>query len=44
VLSPFLDPADPKKPVDNYEKKQGELYINLGNVSEDILRDSRKFF
>ncbi len=22
----------------------GDLYINLGNISEDILRDSRKFF
>jgi len=44
VLSPFLDPSNPKKAVDNYEKKQGELYINLGNISEDILRDSRKFF
>lgn len=24
--------------------KGGDMYINLGNISEDILRDSRKFF
>ncbi len=33
LLNPFINgPND------------GDLYINLGNVSEDILRDSRKFF
>ncbi|MEJ2058497.1 MAG: cell surface protein SprA, partial [Desulfofustis sp.] len=44
MLSPFLDPEDPTRPVDDYEGKEGDLYINLGNISEDILRDSRKFF
>lgn len=44
MLSPFLDPNDPTKPVDNWQEKQGEMYVNLGNVSEDILRDGRKFF
>jgi len=44
VLSPFLDEENPMEPAENYEEKQGDLYINLGNVSEDILRDSRKFF
>lgn len=44
LLSPFLDPADPNNPADDYEMKQGELYIDLGNISEDILRDSRIFF
>ena len=37
MLSPFLDDA-------NSAGKEGDLYFNLGNVSEDILRDSRKFF
>jgi cell surface protein SprA len=40
MLSPFLEEAD----VQTLEGRQGELYINLGNISEDILRDSRKFF
>lgn len=44
MLSPFLDPNDPTKPVENWQEKQGTMYVNLGNVSEDILRDGRKFF
>ncbi|MCB0561037.1 MAG: cell surface protein SprA, partial [Phaeodactylibacter sp.] len=44
ALSPFLDPASPTNPAPDYELKEGNLYINLGNVSEDILRDSRIFF
>ena len=35
MLSPFLDGSKGSNP---------ELYIDLGNISEDILRDSRKFF
>ncbi len=35
VLDPFI--------YDN-TSRGGELYINLGNISEDILKDSRKFF
>lgn len=30
-------------PFDN-RTGDGELYINLGNISEDVLKDSRKFF
>lgn len=30
--------------VENPEHKGGDLYFNLGNISEDILRDSRKSF
>jgi cell surface protein SprA len=30
--------------VDNPTEAGGDLYINLGNISEDILRDSRKSF
>ena len=44
MLSPFLDPSNPNNPSQDYEMKQGDLYINLGNISEDILRDSRIFF
>ncbi len=44
VMSPFLDPDDPMSPADDRDEKQGTLYINLGNISEDIMRDSRKFF
>ena len=32
-----IDPLDPSNQV-------GDLYINLGNVSEDILKDSRKMY
>ncbi len=34
MLDPYLEGDD----------NPGDLYINIGNVSEDILRDSRKFF
>lgn len=45
MLSPFLDPSDPRNPnPPNVDGQQGTLYINLGNISEDILKDSRKFF
>ncbi|NRB65595.1 MAG: cell surface protein SprA, partial [Saprospiraceae bacterium] len=44
MLSPFLDPDDPMMPADDIDRKEGTLYINLGNISEDIMRDSRKFF
>lgn len=35
VMDPFLN---------NPTSQGGDLYINLGNISEDILRDGRKFF
>lgn len=35
VMDPF---------VENPEHSGGDLYFNLGNISEDILRDSRKSF
>ncbi len=37
MLSPFLDPENP-----NYEG--GDLYINLGEISEDILKDGLKSY
>ncbi|MFK7810397.1 MAG: cell surface protein SprA [Saprospiraceae bacterium] len=39
MLNPFMDDGDGNRANDG-----GELCINLGNISEDILRDSRKFF
>lgn len=39
VLNPFINTDERETNVEG-----GELYIDLGNVSEDILRDSRKFF
>ena len=30
--------------IENPDHKGGKLYFNLGDISEDILRDSRKFF
>ena len=39
VLNPFMDKKD-----GSAVSGAGELNINLGNISEDILRDSRLFF
>ncbi len=36
MMDPFVYNQD--------EEKAGDLYFNLGNVSEDVLKDSRKFF
>ncbi len=44
MLSPFLDPEGASNASPIAEGQQGTLYINLGNVSEDILKDSRKAF
>jgi cell surface protein SprA len=44
MLSPFLDPENASQAAPNAADKQGTLYINLGNVSEDIMPDSRLFF
>ncbi len=44
TLSPFLSPTDASLPANDVEKNEGTLYINLGSVSEDILKDSRRFY
>ena len=44
MLSPFLDGNNPTQADPDAAGKQGTLYLNLGNISEDILKDSRKFF
>jgi len=42
MMDPFIDPdgAGPLQPVQD----GGDLYFNLGDVSEDVLRDSRKSY
>jgi cell surface protein SprA len=42
LLSPFLDSLG--GPAQNPLDHEGVLYIELGNISEDIMKDSRKFF
>jgi cell surface protein SprA len=44
MLSPFLDENGTNQPSSKADRKQGKLLIHLGSVSEDILRDSKKFF
>ncbi|KAA3635934.1 MAG: cell surface protein SprA [Bacteroidetes bacterium] len=44
MLSPFLADDDARVPAPNVANRQGTLYINLGNISEDVLKDSRRFF
>lgn len=39
----MLDPFIYAKPND-YEAYDGDMYIHLGNVSEDVMKDSRQFF
>lgn len=36
LMDPFAD--------EEYQNNPGRLYINLGDISEDILRDGRKFY
>lgn len=42
VLDPFNDDAEAVNP--NSQHSGGDLYFNLGNISEDVLSDSRKSF
>ncbi len=46
MLSPFLDTtgADAGNPAATNGAMDGYIYFNLGNISEDIMPDSRKFF
>jgi cell surface protein SprA len=41
LLDPFID--NPNTP-ENESNNAGDMYFNLGNVSEDVLRDSRQAF
>ncbi len=42
MMDPFIDPdgTGPEMPLQD----DGNLYFNLGDISEDILKDGRKFF
>ncbi len=46
VMSPYMDTLDPRGGNPDAEDggMNGELVINFGNISEDIMPDSRKFF
>ena len=45
MMDPFLCPdGDCSEDTYDYDHNGGELFINLGNISEDILKDSRKSF
>jgi cell surface protein SprA len=44
VMSPFNVPGDQIYNADAVNTSGGDLYFNLGNISEDILSDSRKSF
>jgi len=41
ILNPYMERTD-GSPTE--VSQSGDLYLNLGNISEDILRDSRRFF
>lgn len=43
MLSPFLDDDDARSAASNADERQGTMYIDFGNISEDILKDSRHF-
>ena len=36
LMDPFADPE--------YQNNPGKLYLNLGDISEDVLRDGRKYY
>lgn len=44
MLSPYLDEQGNGGAAPNADNNPGEIIIHLGSVSEDILRDSRKFY
>lgn len=44
VMSPFISDDGSGSVAPNANEREGEIYVHLGSVSEDILRDSRKFF
>ena len=41
LMDPFMDPTTGEH---DDSRSGGKLYFNLGDISEDILRDGRKFF
>lgn len=41
LMDPFVTNTDPSSPTNT---SGGNLYINLGEISEDVLKDGRKFY
>lgn len=44
MMDPFADPDGEEGPKDPINTQGGKVYFNLGDISEDILRDGRKSF
>ncbi len=44
MMDPFADPDGEEGPKDPINTEGGKVYFNLGDISEDILRDGRKSF
>jgi cell surface protein SprA len=48
MMDPFFNASnnlgEPATNVNSVNSTGGQLYIDLGNISEDVLRDGRKFF
>jgi len=44
MMDPFADPDGEDGPKEPINTEGGKLYFNLGDISEDILRDQRKSF
>ena len=48
LMDPFFNASntngEPATNVNSVNSTGGQLYIDLGNISEDVLRDGRKFF
>ncbi|MFM2228967.1 MAG: hypothetical protein RL607_225 [Bacteroidota bacterium] len=42
MMDPYYDPSNPGAAAD--PSNTGQIYFNLGEISEDILKDGRKFY
>ncbi len=41
MMDPYTDPNNPNRPANT---NTGRIYFNLGEISEDVLQDGRKFY
>ncbi len=44
LMDPFVDPDGDELPGEPINNTGGDLYFHLGNISEDVLKDSKKSF
>ncbi|MDJ1504467.1 cell surface protein SprA [Xanthocytophaga agilis] len=49
MMDPFIEGENGKindgyKDYEGSDRKGGDIYFNLGNISEDVMKDSRQFF